>query len=247
MDIIGAKTNWSKLRGYIYRNPHVALSLGILLILIEFWCLGHMENIFNLINSNNLYNWTYVFVTVIVTIFLGAITLSYTIFTRRTMWHNALLDVQKEYASAEMMSALQFLWNFYKNDCGKDVNLLVKRYKLKIDIEKEEISKGKRDIKDSFDYYRRLVTHFYFHLADIHKNNILPEKIIFDHWSPIDLDIIPQIIFPLDKAQEEKSGVDEERESRGMEKKERDKVKELYEVSYIWYGLVYPPEGLSWG
>ncbi|MCK4332627.1 MAG: hypothetical protein KAV40_03505 [Thermoplasmatales archaeon] len=186
-----------------------------------------------------LYNQINVFLTLFLTMILIAITYSYYDITTKTMWHQALPDVQKDYRSAEMLSAIETLWNFYR-DCKSRKLSLSKEYENRVNAEKIQISQRHIKIDEGLSYKRRLVTHFYYHLGDIYKRGILPEKIIFDHWNPVDLDIIFDIIIPLDKKQEKMVGLDKVRKSRGIEKKELQKLKELHKASYRCYGMKYP-------
>lgn len=117
---------------------------------------------------------------------------------KQTMWHQALLDVKKDYRSAEMMSALNELWKFYRG-CKKKADLK-KEFKKRYKKEKAEISKDNMKTEESLNYKRRLITHFYIHLASIYKHGILPPDMIFDWWLPSDLKMIKKFIIPLQEA-----------------------------------------------
>lgn len=130
----------------------------------------------------------------------------------QTKWHQVLTELQTDYRSPEMMLAISELWDFYRK-----YEKLHKEKHLKIDFEKylkrefiRRYNKEKKDkklnIADSLNYKRRLLTHFYSHLALLHVHEILPENMIFDWWRPNDLKMIDKFIIPLQEAVDKKFG-----------------------------------------
>lgn len=124
--------------------------------------------------------------------------------TKKNLLHQALLNVQREYSSAEMLFAVQKLWQIYEG-AGKDEAKLVNHYEKQLAEARDKIGTAEVREKDvsavvkaSLHYQRRIVSQFYSHLAILHEQDIIPEHIIFDIWNPWDLDIINKIIFPLD-------------------------------------------------
>jgi hypothetical protein len=127
----------------------------------------------------------------------------------QTKWHQVLTELQTDFRSLEMMVAISELWDFYRK-CKK----IYKERHLKIDFEKylktefirrynkeqKDIENGDLGRKECLNYKRRLLSHFYFHLASLHEHDILPEEIIFDWWMPNDLKMIDKIIIPLQEA-----------------------------------------------
>ena len=119
---------------------------------------------------------------------------------KRTMIHQALLDVQKDYRSPQMQYAVRTLWQFYKEH-GKEK--LVEKYE---EIRDEEqiwiLSLDKQERveaeQSTLHYQRRLVSHFYQHLTALYVNKILPKDIVFSIWSEADLRIIPEILIPIE-------------------------------------------------
>lgn len=75
--------------------------------------------------------------------------------------------------------------------------------------------------KNAFDYQRRLVTHFYAHLADLYRVKILSKEDIFDYWDWYKLRIIPNIIIPLDE------GLNEILKSRERKVYKPEKIEEI--------------------
>lgn len=123
--------------------------------------------------------------------------------TKKNLLHQALLNLQREYTSAEMLFAVQRLWELYES-FERNREKLVGHYKKQLAITRDKIKDAEAKEKDvgevvkvSLHYYGRLVSQFYAHLATIHEEKIIPERIIFDHWTPWDLDIIDKIIFPI--------------------------------------------------
>lgn len=122
---------------------------------------------------------------------------------RQTLRYHALVAIQKDYRSHQMGYAVDRLWRFYREDCLGDENTLRKRYHEIFEKEQKEIDeKGKaKQIEareTTLDNQRRIVSHFYNHLAAIYVNKILPPEYIFENWSKYDLVIIPCILLPLE-------------------------------------------------
>jgi hypothetical protein len=122
--------------------------------------------------------------------------------------HTALLEMHKEYAAKDMGNAIKVLWDFYKQFDGTA--------KLKCD-EEEGIVRDKmiNEVKElikthQFDGHsvnesRRLVSHYYLHMADLYFNDILGDhtnadtkKLFFNYWNEQTLRIIPKIIIPIE-------------------------------------------------
>ena len=119
---------------------------------------------------------------------------------KRTMIHQALLDVQKDYRSPQMQYAVRTLWDFYREH-GED--MFVEEYEK---IRKEEdkwVSDQEKHTRIEFEqatlhYQRRLVSQFYKHLAALRVNEILSKGIVYSNWSEADLRIIPAILVPIE-------------------------------------------------
>jgi len=139
--------------------------------------------------------------------------------SRRSLHHQALLDIHKDYRSPEMLSALDGIWKFYINFRKNHPNLKIDSKDFKEGLKAEyknirkkqnkSIANRKLNVEESLNYKRRLVTHFYIHLASIHKHKILPDKMIFDWWTPSDFKTF-EIIMTLEKAMLETSEINPE-------------------------------------
>ena len=53
-------------------------------------------------------------------------------------------------------------------------------------------------IKTTLHHKRRVVSHFYLHLANLYVNKILPKDVLYVGWSRGDLAIIPDILLPIE-------------------------------------------------
>jgi len=120
----------------------------------------------------------------------------------KTMKYQALAQVQKDYRSAEMMVAIDALWNFYRK-CVEEGQDIKNEFKIQVEIDKSKRLK----IENTLNYKRRLLTHFYVHLGSIHANEILPDYMIFDWWDENDFDMIEKFIIPLQEAAAEIHGL----------------------------------------
>lgn len=133
-----------------------------------------------------------------------------------------LTDMISNYSSAEMLLAVQILWDLYKKmaerlgyDPKKDLNCFEKsklddalwdeyfkiyeQDKGKIDYQKELV-KSAAQKETTLHHYRRIVGRFYELLAGIHEENVIPEDTIFRYWNKDNLSIIPKIILPIEKS-----------------------------------------------
>lgn len=140
------------------------------------------------------------FLAIVIALASAIFTLLLWLHQRKSMFHQALMDVQKEYRSAEMLYAVRELWNFYRTH-PKDE--LVKEYeRIRLEDEQRISALDKLDRlkheRNTLHYYRRLVSHFYHHLGALLINGILPRDIIFRSWSESDLRIIPEILVPIE-------------------------------------------------
>jgi hypothetical protein len=110
-----------------------------------------------------------------------------------------------------------------------------KIYEKKSREQKQNFMKnGNYDVKikrisNSLSYQRRLVANFYYHLAELHTLNMIPDDILFLIWGSSDLKILKNIIIPLEEMQELISLYDEEKEGKIKDKLE--KLEKLYEDS----------------
>lgn len=119
----------------------------------------------------------------------------------KTRMHQVLLDVLFEYRSAEMLLAIRTLWSFYKEhkeNLGEAYNLVRHR-------EENEISNLEPELKlqrerTTLHHQRRLVGKYYSLLAGLYELDVIPRKTLYTYWNKKDLEIIPKIIIPMEKA-----------------------------------------------
>ena len=120
---------------------------------------------------------------------------------RHAILQQTLQTLHAEYASAEMLDAVDSLWKFYKRH--GDANLAAEYEKQRIVDEKELTTKHGSDriefIKTSLHYKRRIVSHFYMHVHHLLNNKIISKEAFYAGWSKADLEIIVKIIVPLEQ------------------------------------------------
>lgn len=107
---------------------------------------------------------------------------------RQMRLYQTLHDLQMEYRSGEMMDAVRTLWWQYEH-VKRDESKLMALYE-------EEYTKQAGP--GSLHYKRRLVTHFYQHVAALYDKGMLPKEIVFEIWSEKDLRVIPNILIPIE-------------------------------------------------
>jgi len=111
---------------------------------------------------------------------------------------------------------------------------LKSKYEERFKDDMNKIKKVKNKIKfksTTLDSQRRIFSHFYRHLFDLKKNEILTEKEIFEFWDWNDLKIIPYIIIPLDAKLAEIIKSKEKRKYKPEKFEKTDKLIELYNDS----------------
>ena len=119
---------------------------------------------------------------------------------KKTLVHQTLVDLQKEYRSAQMLYAIKTLWNFY-NENSQDK--FVEKYeevrsedqKMVSSLEKQKQIEAEQSTLHN---QRRIVSHFYKQLAILYDNKVLPKDVVYKSWSEADLRIIPQVLVPIE-------------------------------------------------
>ena len=143
-------------------------------------------------------------------------------FTRTSLHRQVLADLHKAYSSPEMHLAVEALWALrrkheevcekkYKDLSEGDLpdkvsEELVNGYKNARNRDKRKFQQDLSEDpqraldfhKNTLRYHRRLVSHFYQHLATLYVNRMLPQKYIYDNWYEADLRIIPHVIIPIE-------------------------------------------------
>jgi len=159
----------------------------------------------------------------IIAIIAAAIAYYLYVVTRKNLDYQVLVKLQMEYRSPEMLYAISTLKNFYRYDCNKDEEKLMRKYGEKYDEEMKTLQKVEKNyykkirmpgkpkekptefVKTTLHHQRRLVQMFYEHLATLTTNNIIPKKIVYEIWHEETLEIIPLIIIPMAKKLAEKT------------------------------------------
>lgn len=119
---------------------------------------------------------------------------------KKTMIHQVLMDIQKDYSSPQMFYAIKTLKQFYKEHV-KD-NFVDKYESIRMEDEARisNLQEHERVQAQQYTlhYQRKIVTSFYDHLASLYKSEILPKSLVMTKWSESDLRIIPEIIIPIE-------------------------------------------------
>ena len=133
---------------------------------------------------------------------IGSAIIAYCIWrtTKKTMNYQALVDVRKDYSSPQIFYAVKTLRKFYETH-GKET--FVEKYEEVREQDEKRISalkEGERIESEQYTlhYQRRIVSHFYQHLAALCKHKIIPRDIVKAEWSEADLRIIPEILIPIE-------------------------------------------------
>ncbi len=92
-----------------------------------------------------------------------------------------------DYRSSEMLHAIVKLKDIF-DKCGREKNLLIKRY----------IEMLKEDPQSQLHEQRRIVTHFYSMMALLYVKEWIPNDMVHTNWSEFDLRIIPEILVPIE-------------------------------------------------
>ena len=188
-------------------NKIIKYGIFLFLTLIILNLIFYKMGIFNLISKYPTISTS--IALVFVTFLLVIITTIYAIYTRKTMIHQVLIEIQKNFRTPEMRFAIKSLWDFHDKIEEELKNKLPENEKLKkedlkseilnrFDIERyyqdenihkildKEPIKGESLIKTSFDVQRRRVSYFYSHLYCLISWNILPKNYAEEFFSPSD-------------------------------------------------------------
>src|SRR5688572_6381355 len=104
--------------------------------------------------------------------------------TRQAMLQQALVDLHATYSSPEMLDAVRSLWAFCRQ-YGKDG--LVTEYARQWEADGKALDARPAEqrlefLKTTLHHKRRVVSHFYHHLAHLYVNNIMPGKVLYSSW-----------------------------------------------------------------
>jgi hypothetical protein len=125
---------------------------------------------------------------------------------RNNTIHNALLEMHYMYGSHKIGDSVRNLWDFYRDHCGQS------KEKVKTEFKKilKRNTKERKKQYDCINNSRRLVSQFYLNMAELYYNNILgwhrlfrTKRLFFEYWSDQALQILPEIIIPLEDASQE--------------------------------------------
>jgi len=96
--------------------------------------------------------------------------------------NSLLVPLLLEYRSQKMHEAISALWELKHTHNDKFL----------------EVYEGQLQINNGIHFQRRLVSHFYGILAGLYETDSIPKEIIYSYWSRKDLQILPEIILPIE-------------------------------------------------
>jgi len=138
---------------------------------------------------------------------LGILTIFVSIFIPRRIFKNQVFsELLNEYRSFSMGIAVKHIWDFFRDDCNKEIKKVVDEYYRIKEID-EELNKTEEDWKNSLHYHRRLVSQFYRHIAMFLFGRFpkIRERKIKSFFIKGDFDIL-KIIVPIEQSFVEKEG-----------------------------------------
>ncbi len=119
--------------------------------------------------------------------------------TRYRENYQNLLERINFYSDPEMMLAVQKLWALYRdykeNFPEKYIEIMISENKK---IEKRPQSERLNLQVTTLHYQRRIVSQFWKGLSILMKNNLIPQKSVYDWWSQDDIEIIEKVIIPIE-------------------------------------------------
>ena len=111
-----------------------------------------------------------------------------------------LLPALMEYRTAEMLVSIRTLWAFARANRGD----LQGAYRAQYEIDSAHLAELRGQahldyLRGTLDFHRRQVSQFYGFLTSVYDEGGAQRKWIYTHWGRSDLQIIPDIIVPLEK------------------------------------------------
>lgn len=121
--------------------------------------------------------------------------------TRQALIHQVLMDIHADYRSPEMLDAVKSLWDLHRAHGRAHIAAEYERLRVADDAILLALpAKDRLDfIRTTLHHKRRLVAHFYLHLADLYVNKILPKEVLYSGWCRGDLAIIPEVLLPIEE------------------------------------------------
>ena len=112
-----------------------------------------------------------------------------------------LMPALLEYRSAEMLVAIRALWDFAR----AHPNDIAEAYQAQRVIDHQHLANlmGNEHLdylRGTLDFHRRQVSQFYGFLTSVYDEGGMQRKWLYTHWGRADLQIIPDVIVPMEKA-----------------------------------------------
>jgi hypothetical protein len=110
--------------------------------------------------------------------------------------YQIIANLFEEYSSDQMGESVKYLWDFWRSCGGSDDSFRNEDVRSK--LVKKYMSKYNKKDNASIHIHRRRVSNFYQQFAVASLNNKEIQKIFYTVWSKRDLEIIPEIIEPIE-------------------------------------------------
>ncbi|HUT46001.1 MAG TPA: hypothetical protein VMX36_06925 [Sedimentisphaerales bacterium] len=146
--------------------------------------------------------------------------------SKSVLKYQTLAELTREYAQSEMGDHVKMLWNFYRqrNRDKKQVRSVFKNHLKEMDRLQDQSPHLLEEFGGTkLNLARRQVKHFYQRMAVLRKGGIVSNRILYRLWTEKTLQIISEILIPL-----EETLLDYRKEERGSE---LDDLEALYKDS----------------
>lgn len=120
----------------------------------------------------------------------------------RVLKYQTLAELTREYAKSEMGNHVRRLWDFYKqrNRDPEQVRSVFKNHLKEMDRLQDQSPQLLKEFGGTkLNLARRQVSHFYQRMAVLYKGRLVDPRILYRLWATKDLEIIQEIIIPLEE------------------------------------------------
>ena len=120
---------------------------------------------------------------------------------KRALIQQSLQVIHQEEASPQMLDAVRSLWDLRRANSDAFVDEY-ERIRLLQQAQADTLEGQERIefVSSTLHHKRRLVSHFYMHLAQLVDTGVLSSDHVYAHWRRSDLSIIPELLVPLESA-----------------------------------------------
>ena len=114
--------------------------------------------------------------------------------------HQVLLSLFSDYKSPQMFLCVKSLWAFRREN-GSDFVQQYENIRKRDDDELLRLSPDERipAVLGTLHFQRNLVKNFYGFLSSLYHLGIIRSEVLYTYWDKADLEIIPQILIPIER------------------------------------------------